>query len=212
MAAKPPKTFVELVKHIETILKAGEHFYVAYVNSQSDPVALSSLTLKEIRFAKRGRAVEATLLLDGAFKGRHGPHKFEASNIKLAELGITELVVGAGAVTLSTGKVIKGLSVKVAPGLLQASLADEVDRLTGLSTDRVREEAVKKVEQSKPYQEGLLRIKDLERQLARLTKQSEATKTRLERMTLRAVEKAQQKVVRGPAKTPYHVTVHKPKP
>jgi hypothetical protein len=207
MAAKPPNTFIDLVKHIETTLKVGEHFFVAYTNSQRYPVALKSLELTDARFSRKGRSIEATLILDGRFTGRHGPHKTDLSAKKLSELGITDIRMGFGASPYSNNTVRKGLTVKVSQTLLATSLADEVDRLTGISTDKAADAAVKEVEQAKAYREGLLRIKEFDKEIKRLAKLSAATKTKLEQMTVKAREKAKQNVCRGIAKASYNVSV-----
>jgi hypothetical protein len=190
MEANPPKTFVELVKYLETTLKAGEYLFTRQENSIFEPVSLKSLKLTEVRCHKKGQSYKVTLILDGRFKGRHGPHKFAASDKLMAALGITGLSIGMGATTFDKGTVAKGISVEVHPSLLAASLADALDAVTGEKATQAETGALKRVEQTKAYQEGLLRIGELEKEIGRLTKLSTTVKGKLERLSVKAIEKA----------------------
>lgn len=193
MRKKGPKTFVELVKQVETQLKSGQHFFVSYNGKQRDPAVLKSLKLRFLQCKpnkKRNNEYDVELIVDGIWKGRHAPHKFEASDGLLEQLGLNSFELGMGATTYANGTTGKGIRLKVNLALLQGSLSGELEELTGARADKAKQAVLDKVTQSKRYLKAVESLDQVNAQISVLQKQASKLASKVESINLAAYEKA----------------------
>lgn len=184
MKSLAPTSIASLVAHVEAVLLKDTHFFVAFTRGQRDPVRLLSMKLVEVRQAG------LSLILEGKFEGRHGPHLFEATPETLLECGITGLTVGMGDGPNSDGIVVKYMTVRILPTFLKGAIAAELKAMFHPTTPKTRLSTLKPITETKRYKELALDISELDREIASLTKARDHGLAKLERMCAKAAEKA----------------------
>lgn len=185
MKSKAINSIESLVKHIEAIFLRETHFFVSFTRTQMDPVKLLSLKLLEVR-RPQPNDVGLTLLLDGKFEGRHGPHKFVAKPETLAECGISALTVGMGAAPNTNGTVVKGMRVQFCPSFLNEAIVAEVKAMFRAVAPATHLTTLKPVKDTKRYKEVALEISEIDQEINKLTKARAQAKAKLERMCAKA--------------------------
>lgn len=169
MKSTTPASLSALVKHVESILKREPHFFVSYVRVQHDPAMLMSLKLIEVRRPQPNDA-GLSIIVDGLFEGRDGPHKFEATPETLAECGITGLTVGMGAAPFANGNVVKGMIIRICPSRMTGTIAAEVKAMFRAKNPATRLITLTPVKETKRYKEAALEISELDQEIRNLTK------------------------------------------
>lgn len=193
MQVTAPKTFEELVKNVETALKDSTSFRVVFHNGEDESARLKSLKIQEVQLNKNRRTNEvasAVVLVEGLFKGKSGPHEFEAPKSFLAALGLDELAIGTGAFSYANGTVRKGLSLRVSGKLLKGSLAEEAELLSGVKKEKIQNAAIVKACRSKPYIATLEELDAVEAQLRKLTAKAHKLRVKVEQLEVKAMDKA----------------------
>jgi len=183
MKSTVPTSLVGFVKHVESILKQQIHFFVSYTRTQHDPATLKSMKLMEVR---KPTSAGVSIIVEGVFDGRDGPHKFEASPDVLAACGLTALTIGMGAAPSTNGTVAKSMTLRICPTYVIGELAEEVAAMFRPSRPATRAVDLKPVTESKRYKEAVQDIADIDEQIRKLTQQRGNRQASLDRMLAQA--------------------------
>lgn len=182
-------SITSLVKHIESVLKAQAQFFVSYSRMQRDPATLLSLKLVEVR-RPQPKDAGFSVIVEGKFEGRDGPHEFQASAETLAACGIGALSVGMGATPNFNGTVGKCMTLHFLPSLLKGAIAAEVKAMFREKNAETKLKTLKPVKETKRYKQLVADITELDYDISSLSRARELATAKLERMLAKALEKA----------------------